>query len=460
MKLSDLQSAGVGICRGGDCEFSTLSTDTRTLQVNDLFVAISGEHFDAHDYAILAKEKGVCGLVVERALNVALPQLVVKDSIVALGEIAAIVRHEFTGQVLAITGSCGKTSVKAMLKNICDEAGTCIATQGNFNNHIGVPLTLLRLTQEADFAVIEAGTSGVGEISYLTRLIKPDVALVNNVMPAHVEGFGTVEAIAREKSAIYGTSQNLSIPVVNLDDAHLNILLGDLGARKVVGFTSRAELESLPINCEQVITLVRAAEVTADALGRCEFLLVVGEASCRIQLGVLGRHSLNNALAAATCAYVMGVGFCEIKRGLESFTGENGRMQVLCGINGATIIDDSYNANPGSMKAAIDVLAGNPNSILVSGDMAELGGHSAAFHKELGVYAKTKGIGRVYTVGKDSRGISSGFGSEDNHCENKDDLIKRLISTINEISCVLVKGSRSAKMETVVKALTSNEVMH
>ncbi|MFL0804414.1 MAG: UDP-N-acetylmuramoyl-tripeptide--D-alanyl-D-alanine ligase [Agarilytica sp.] len=455
MKLSMLAEKNIGRLVGEDCEFERLNTDTRSIEKGDLFVALKGERFDAHDMLDQAVEKGACALVVEHATPSAVPQLVVDNTTTALGGIAAQYRQQFSGKVVAVTGSCGKTTVKGMLDAICNAAGKCMSTRGNYNNHIGVPLTLSRLNASFDFAVVEAGTSNPGEIGCLTKLIQPDVALVTNVMPAHIGGFGSLSAVAKEKSAIYGGEKSDAIAVVNLDDSNLDILSAHLIGRRVIGFTLNDNADINALEIDECVSLVSAS---VNALGCYAFVAKYRKDSCEdntisVSLPVIGMHNLANALAAIATGVAMGISFDQIKAGLETFTGENGRMQVKRGISGATVIDDSYNANPGSVKAAIDAIAGWSDSILVCGDMAELGEDSQRLHREVGEYAKSKNIKTVLTVGVDSEALSEAFGVGV-HFSNKAALEEALRPLVNEKSVVLIKGSRSAAMETVVRTLT------
>ncbi len=450
-----LAEKNIGRLVGNDCEFARLNTDTRSIEEGDLFVALKGERFDAHEMLGQAAEKGACALVVEHEASLKLPQLVVDNTTAALGGIAAQYRQQFSGKVVAITGSCGKTTVKGMLDAICSEAGACMSTRGNFNNHIGVPLTLSRLNTSFDFAVVEAGTSNPGEIGYLTELIQPDVAVVTNVMPAHLGGFGSLSAVAREKSAIYGGEKSDAIAVVNLDDKNLDILSAHLSGRRVIGFTLNDSAAPEALRLNGCVSLVNAS---VNALGCYSFVAKYGsdgaeENKVSISLPLIGMHNLANALAAIATAIAIGISVDHIKTGLEKFTGEAGRMQVKRGINGATVIDDSYNANPGSVKAAIDAVAGWEESILVCGDMAELGEDSQRLHQEVGEYAKSKKIKTVMTVGVESEALSKAFDGGV-HFSNKVALEEVLKPHLNEKSLVLIKGSRSAAMETVVRTIT------
>lgn len=455
MKLSTLANKHIGSLIGSDVDFHRLSTDTRTIEKGDVFVALKGERFDAHKLVQEAAEKGASALVIEtsgqgQAATIDLPKLLVSDSTKALGKIAHEFRMAFEAPVVAITGSCGKTTVKEMLHSVLSEAGNCLSTQGNYNNHIGVPLTLARLNNNYDFAVVEAGTSGVNEIAYLTALIQPNIALVTNVQPAHLEGFGSIQAVAKEKSDIYGTPDSHSVAIVNLDDPNIEILARNLAGRKVFGFTTSESINAdYPFELADVVCLKTSS---VDAQGRVSFNAVAGDENFHVNLNVLGPHNIRNALAVIAIAQVLDLSKSAVENGLNAFSGTPGRMQLKQGVNQSLIVDDSYNANPGSMKAAVDYLAQFDHAILVCGDMGELGDDEERLHREVGEYAHQKNIGAVYSVGKLSEGISKvvekGF-----HFATQEALIEAIQPELHEGVVVLVKGSRSAAMENVVQAL-------
>ncbi|ACR10967.1 UDP-N-acetylmuramoyl-tripeptide--D-alanyl-D-alanine ligase [Teredinibacter turnerae T7901] len=453
MKLSQLKLDSAKTLVGGDAEFFCVSTDTRSLQPGDLFVALRGEHFDGHAYIAQAIEKGACAVVVDTVqAEIAVPQWVVKDTVRALGFIAANKRAEFEGAVVGLTGSSGKTSVKGMLEAVCRQAGPTVATAGNLNNHIGVPQTLMRLEQQA-FAIVEAGTSGFGEIAYLTSLIQPEVALVNNVMPAHMAGFGSLDAIAQEKGDIYGGS-NLRCAVINLDDNYAQEFLARNGGITTIGFTAS------PIQYEKnsgVDTLIYGECLTPDGMGCYSFDLVLEGNRFPVNLQVPGKHSVNNALAAASCAVALGVAHELIAKGVSQFQGVAGRMQRVSTKCCHTLINDTYNANPGSMRAAANYLAHAKHSVMVVGDMGELGSDELAQHFDLGRYAKSQKIKNLFAVGELSKQTVAGFGEGATWFEDKVALASALQQQDLSDAVVLVKGSRSAKMEEVIELLVKND---
>lgn len=456
LSLARLVELNVGTLVGNDCTFRHLSTDTRTINSGEVFVAIKGERFDGHDSVLEAESKGACALVVERQVESSLPQLIVADSVQALGKIAHLYRQYFSGQVVEITGSCGKTTVKGMLREICAVAGSCIATKGNFNNFIGVPLTMLQMQEEVDFAVVEAGTNQKGEICYLTSLIDPDIAVVNNVMPAHVEGFGSVEAIAEEKSAIYDSGERECVSVVNLDDYYLPTFLEHIGSRKIIAFGKHSRHLNL-IPESQLLAYVSFSEENLNEEGGYTFTLHVAESKSEVTLTTIGRHNIFNALAAAACACALAINIEDIAAGLKAYAGDKGRMQSYPGLKQARIIDDSYNANPGSFKSAIEYLSQYSNSILVCGDMGELGSDAISLHEDIGRYAKNCGVSRVFATGRLSAHIVESYGTPETFFRDKSRLIETLKNMINKETVVLIKGSRSAKMEDVVEALRQQE---
>ncbi len=452
MMLSTLEQAGVGRVLNRDCEFTSLSTDTRNITPGQLFVALVGDNFDAHAMLEKAQEKGACALVVMREMAIDLPQLIVADTTRALGAIGAVFRHAFIGKVVALTGSSGKTTVKGMLHEVLSRAGGCVSTQGNYNNHIGVPLTLARLENNAAYAVVEAGTNHPGEIAYLSQLISPDVAMLTSIMPAHIGHFGRLSAIAEEKAEIF--TDAASTVVVNLDMPYLDVIAPKLNGKRVIGFSMNAtQGKALPFELQKVIA---PTEIRTDELGRVAFTVPLSSGLVDAQLAVFGRHNIANALAAVAAADSLGVAPEVIVEGLQAYQPDAGRMQYVAGIRGARIINDTYNANPGSMKAAIDFLADFSNSILVCGDIGELGEATLALHEEVGAYAKEKEISQVFSVGEHSAAITRAFGSSGTHFENKDALLDALLPKIQQDSVVLVKGSRAAAMETVVEALSAS----
>lgn len=446
LALSQIASQLNGSLHFGDCRFGRVSTDTRSLQAGDLFVALRGENFDAHDFLTEAAAKKACGLLVEKVNpEIDLPQLQVADTTLALGQLGRINRQQFNGPVIAITGSGGKTTVKTLLANILSKCGCVYATRGNLNNHIGLPLSLLEISADCDFAVLELGASAAGEIAYLANLAQPQIALVNNALRAHVAGFGSVEGVARAKGELFEALSESGRAILNLDDPAADIWRGQIGERKCISFSASGKAEAD----------LWAENIAENASGEVSFVLHSPAGQVAVQLNLLGRHNVANALAAAACAQAVGVSLEDIKAGLESSRAVAGRMEIKRGTAGAVIIDDSYNANPDSVRAALDALSRQAGEkVLVLGDLAELGPSAADLHRELGELAKQSGLDRLITVGQLTRHSQEAFGDAGRHFDNCEDAVAFIETFIGTDSVVLVKGSRSAGMERVVAALT------
>ncbi len=454
MRLSEAASALGATMTGSDVEFTGVSTDTRQLPPGCLFVALRGPRFDGHAFVDQAMRLGAAAVMVEAAHVAPLTAhatLHVADTRLALGRLAAWRRARMPARLAAITGSNGKTTVKEMLAAILAEevgADAVLATAGNLNNDIGVPLTLLRLTPAHRYAVIEMGMNHAGEIDYLTHLARPDVALVNNALRAHLEGLGSVEAIARAKGEIYAGLKEGGIAIVNADDAFADYWRGLNVGRRVLRFGHAAAAD------------VRIV-ASGDSAGRngtgseTAFPLALDTPQGRIEttLRVSGEHNRRNAAAAAAAALALGASSAAVARGLAAFTGSKGRLQVHPCVLGATLIDDTYNANPDSMLAAIQVLAARPGSrILVLGDMGELGPDAAALHREVGERAKAAGIQRLLCLGEMSAHAAQGFGAGAMHFERIEELLAEIECALGPEVTVLVKGSRFMKMERVVNS--------
>lgn len=425
---------------GADVEFHGVSTDTRSLPAGALFIALRGPRFDAHDYVAEAAARGAVALLVERAVDSPLPQLIVRDTRLALGRLAAAWRLHCNTPLVAITGSNGKTTVKEMSRAIFAQSGAVLATEGNLNNDIGVPLTLLRLTPQHRHAVIEMGANHAGEIAYLSDLAQPDAAVITNAGPAHLEGFGSVEGVARAKGEIYRGLRENGVAVINADDAFADLWRGMAGTQRQLCFGMAPE------------ATVTARWQPEGCGSRLWLQTPVGEAE--LLLPVPGRHNVMNALAAAALALALDLSLEAIRRGLEGMQGVAGRLARRAAFNGAQLIDDSYNANPASMRAAIDVLAAcAAPRILVVGDMGELGANAMQLHREVGAYARSAGIDALYATGPLSLATVEGFGMRAQHFADCAALAAALRKVLTVDSTVLVKGSRSARMERVVEAL-------
>jgi len=458
LRLSQIVDRLGGELHFGDAEFSRVSTDTRSIQPGDLFVALKGEHYDAHNFLSKARDLGSAALVVERLVpEVDCPQILVADTTLALGNIARLSRESFHGVLLAITGSCGKTTVKEMLTQIMSECGQTHATQGNLNNHIGVPLTLLELSANDAYAVIEMGASGLGEIEYLAQIAAPNVTLVNNVAAAHLEGFGSEDGVAQEKSSIYREAAKGGTAVINLDDKYAGQWLQQLSEQ-------RTDLSLVTFSAKDSAADFYAKDAVIADNGCYSFTLCSGGRQVLIRLSMLGSQNIHNAMAAAACAFSAGASLQQISLGLEKAQAVSGRMRPFLGVDRSLLIDDSYNANPGSVLAAVDVLSDlkkqNRETTLVLGDMAELGTNAESILYDLGLAIQASSLLSLVTVGSVSAHVTRGFNTQKEthqsvvHFAEQGEAIDYLKRNITKKSVVLVKGSRSAHMEHVVRALT------
>lgn len=430
----------------GELTFDAVTTDTRKITPGCLFVALKGERFDAHDFAGQAKTAGAGALLVNRKLDIDLPQAVVKDTRLAFGELAAWVRQQVPTRIVALTGSSGKTSVKEMTAAILSQCGNTLYTAGNLNNDIGVPMTLLRLNREHEYAVIELGANHQGEIAWTVSLTQPEAALVNNLAAAHLEGFGSLEGVAKAKGEIYTGLPVNGIAIMNADNNDWLNWKSVIGDRKTWRFSPNAA------NSDFTATNVH---VTSHGT---EFTLQTPTGDVDVLLPLPGRHNIANALAATALAMAVGAPLSAIKTGLANLKAVPGRLFPIPLAENKLLLDDSYNANVGSMTAAVQVLSEMPGyRVMVVGDMAELGDESEACHLQVGEAAKASGIDRVLSAGHLSKNISQASGVGE-HFADKAALIARLKALVEEqqIVTVLVKGSRSAAMEEVVHALQEN----
>ena len=453
MDLQDAALATGGTAVGGQVLFSSVSTDSRAIRPGQLFVALRGDRFDGHDYVAAVAAQGAVAAMVDKAWAAAnpvpLPLLIVDDTRLGLGRLAAGWRNRFELPLIGVTGSNGKTSVKEMCAAILraqarfdglDPDLAVLATQGNLNNDIGLPLMLLRLSGNHRAAVIEMGMNHPGEIGYLTRLAAPTVALVNNAQRAHLQGMGSVNEVAREKGAIYEGLSADGVAVINADDAFAGYWKALNAGREILTFGLSA-----------------GADVTARCTSHgfaSDLVLTTPQGEARFRLQVPGLHNVRNALAASAACLAAGASLDAVADGLGAYTGTPGRLHLRKGAHGAVVIDDSYNANPDSMRAGIAVLAATPGrKILVIGDMGEIGEQSFQYHDEIGGYAKSEGVDFLFGLGEMSEVAARNFGEGGFHFSKVDDLVAALKAELNEDTVVLVKGSRFMKMERVVDAI-------
>jgi UDP-N-acetylmuramoyl-tripeptide--D-alanyl-D-alanine ligase len=447
--LAQLTTSIAGARMTRDAAFEGVSTDSRSVQAGALFVALRGESFDAHDFLDQVAAKSVAAVVVEKLPeNFPLPALVVPDTLAALGRIGNAWRSQFAIPVIGVTGSNGKTTVKEMIASILAASvgeDARLATQGNLNNEIGVPLTVMRLTAAHKAAVVELGMNHPGEIARLAAIAAPTVALVNNAQREHQEFMHTVEAVARENGSVLAALPDDGVAVFPGDDEYTVLWRGLAAGKDVLSF-------GLTDACD-----VRAT-YTPSSFGS-DLQVSAPQAQFAIKLAAAGEHNVRNALAACACALAACIPVDAIVRGLEAFAPVSGRLQRKQAVNGATVIDDSYNANPDSVRAAIDVLAqAKAPRILVLGDMGEVGTQGPEFHEEIGAYAASRGIETVLVTGALARHVA-GKGAGAQHFEQFDDLLAALDKQLGSKSdaTVLVKGSRFMKMERVVQHLVQSQ---
>jgi len=435
-----------GEIHGDDASIDAVSNDTRTLAPGSLYVALRGERFDGHDFAANAVEHGASALLVERLLPLEVPQIVVANTELALARIAAAMQQQRATRVFAITGSNGKTSVKNLLQAIMQHVAAVsgqhvYATPGNRNNEIGLPLAVIDAPEDADFAIYEMGTGKPGDIAYLTAVAAPDVAVVNNVAPAHLERMGSLLEIANTKAAVYDDLREAGVAVVNADDAFSPYFAARAGQHRVIRF-------GLDVSADVTATAI----VLDEAAARFHLRTPQGEAEVKLQLP--GRHNVLNALAAASMALAAGIALPLVVEGLAQARPVAGRQVAHVLDSGAVLIDDSYNANPGSLAAAITALAaGKGEGWLVLGDMRELGPEAQALHAQAGLRAREAGLKRLYTLGPLSAAASAAFGEGGRHFDSHAALADALETELHAGVRCLVKGSRGSAMDKIVNAL-------
>ncbi|WP_106478377.1 UDP-N-acetylmuramoyl-tripeptide--D-alanyl-D-alanine ligase [Phytohalomonas tamaricis] len=430
-------------------EVKRIVTDTRILEPGDLFLALRGERFDGHDYLSVARERGAVAAVVDQLQDDALVQLEVADTRLALGLLARARRLAWNGRLAAITGNSGKTSVKAMLASICAQhvgMEHTLATQGNLNNDIGAPLTLLGLQPQHRYAVVELGANHLGEIAWTASLARPDVAVITNVTDAHVGEFGGSGHIAQAKGEILAGLGADGVAVLNRDDRYFPVWQALAGSAQVLDF-SLQEAACVTVN-----------DLAGDELGRYAFTLVLnGEHAGHVQLRLLGLHNVRNALAAAAAAHALGIPDEAIVAGLTACDGVPGRLTLLAGINQSRLLDDSYNANPGAVKAALEALATLPSPRwCFLGAMGELGDDTARLHAEIGRHARELKIDFLGTLGENARPAAEAFGLQGHHFDDWASLLAYARYHVPVNASVLVKGSRSAGMERLVTELRAD----
>ncbi|KAA1173122.1 UDP-N-acetylmuramoyl-tripeptide--D-alanyl-D-alanine ligase [Marinobacter salinexigens] len=425
--------------------FTGVSTDTRAIEPGQIFVALRGDNFDGHRFLDVARDRGAVAVVVDCAeVGLGIPQLVVDDTVDALAQLAAGNRNESSARLVAVTGSSGKTTVREMTAAILTRMGETLATSGNLNNHIGVPLTLFRLAPEHQYGAIELGASGLGEIAHTVAITRPEVAILTNAGSAHLEGFGSYENIILAKGEIIEGVSREGLVVLNRDDPAFGQWLERAADRPVVS-----------VSCTGATDATYTARMEGSAGAGLKFT-VIGPAgwSCDVALALEGEHNVVNAMLALAAARHLGATNEHIVSGLASVKAVKGRLQSLQVSPDMTVIDDSYNANPVSMKAAVRVLARkNGERIAVFGAMAELGEKAGELHREVGQCARDEKIDRLMTVGPGCEGYAEGFGDGTEAYQHHDEAVKAVINANRKPVTVLVKGSRSSAMELVVEGI-------
>ena len=435
--------------QGDNRKVININTDTRTLCDGEVFLALKGPNFDGHKFIEQAKQKGAIGVIVDHAVDTDIAQFVVADTRIALGTIGTAVMAQVAPKTIAITGSVGKTTVKEMCAAILSSKGDVLATKGNFNNDIGVPLTLLRLEPQHRFAVIELGANHIGEIAYTTAMTKPDVAVVCNVAAAHLEGFGSLQGVAQAKGEIYDGLKEDGIAIVNCDSDFSQYWLDKLATRNIKCFSSSEKLD------------IWAEDISLDAQARASFTLCTKQHSVPVKLALPGKHNISNALIAAALTSEFDVSLKDIASALATMGEVKGRVNLIEASDSLTIIYDTYNANVKSVKAAIDLLSDiQGHRILALGDMGELGEDARKYHQEVGEYALAQGIDELFTLGVLSKCASDVFGLPNRHFSNREQMLQQIQNSISKVDkkiTLVVKGSRSSRMELLVTDLVNGQ---
>lgn len=444
LRLSEVASMAGGELVGDDLYISGVSTDSRKLNLGDLFVALEGEKYDGHAFIDESIKQIVRGTLIHKPVKTKLPTVRVDDTLKGLSRWASQWRQHVKPKLVAITGSNGKTTVKQMIASILSQAASVCATRGNLNNHIGVPLTLLRMRKQDRFAVIEMGANHAGEIHHLSMLAQPDIALITNAGPAHLEGFGSIEGVAHAKGEIMdGLNTNGTI-VLNADDDYLGVWLKKAKQLNVLTFGFGEQ-----------------ADVRGEKVSSHELSVVIAQDEFLVSLPTMGQHNMYNALAAVAATRALDIDIEVIQSGLNNAHLAAGRLQLKKGIMGITIIDDTYNANPASLRVAIEVLCSlEAEPWLVLGDMGELGEDAKAIHAQMGQVARQAGVKKLFGLGELTEHTVAAFGAGGMHFSKHEDLGKSLLSQVNANCCILVKGSRAMHMEDIVNVFAETEVMH
>jgi UDP-N-acetylmuramoyl-tripeptide--D-alanyl-D-alanine ligase len=455
MMLSDVTKYMPGKLIGRDVEFSSVTTDSREILGGDLFVALVGERFDGNQFVEEVARKNAAAAIVSAQQNTDLPQLLVADTAVALGWLGHINRKRSNAKVMAITGSQGKTTVKEITGTILQQHQDVLVTRGNLNNTIGAPLMLLKLSESHQAAVIELGANAPGEIAWTAMLCDPHIVLINNATETHLEGFGSLNGVVRAKGEIIDAAASTHTVVLNADDPSVKIWQSRAGERRCVTFSMKTARD----RTVAADYYVESLELSPGG-STFELQSPVGKISCFLPLP--GAHNVANALAASALCIEAGTDLRIVSQGLAKVAAVPGRLRPCAGICGSQLLDDTYNASPSSFKAAIDVLlaiseTSGMQSVVIAGDMAEMGDNTVQAHEEVGRYARDKGVAALWTVGKYSQLTAAAYGSAARHFADKAALLEFAEKVIDRNYVILIKGSRSAGMDTITKQLSSEE---
>lgn len=444
VKLSDIATMAEGELHGQDAVINGLSTNSRQIENDQIFVALKGAKFDGHDFIDAGFSSRAKALFLHREVKSELPKIMVEDTLSGISKWAHAWRCKLNPYLIAVTGSNGKTTVKQMLTSVFSQAGDTSSTRGNLNNHIGVPLTLLQLNQHNQFAVIEMGANHIGEINHLSHLATPDIAIITNAGPAHLEGFGSIDGVAKGKGEIINGVREGGHIILNADDQYLNFWCHKAQHLNITtfGFSDTADVRGIIKERNKLIVSSHAKQLT-------------------ITLPILGKHNACNALAVVAAAQVAGISDHNIKVGLEGMTQATSRLQIKITHAGAQIIDDTYNANPASLGAAIEVLCTqSDDGWLVLGDMGELGPDEQTIHADMGRLAKSLGVKKLFTLGQLSQYAAQGFGNDGFSFQDHQSLAESISSQLHKDCCVLVKGSRAMQMEKIVNLLVAHKALN
>ncbi len=452
MTLSQIAENLNGTLIGADAEISGVSIDTRTLQTGNLYIAITGKNFDGHDFVDSAKAAGAMAILTHKKLETDLSQVLVKNTHSALSELAKKWREKMPAKIVGVTGSNGKTTTKEMLATILNMNNNVLFTQGNLNNDIGVPLTLLKLSPENRFAVIEIGANHIGEIAYTSRLANADVVVITNVGAAHLEGFGDLNGVAKTKGEIIETLNENGVAVLNRDDTFFDYWQNLAGSQKIITFGLH---ENSDIRAENIVVKIENHQFLTH------FDLICSDGKISVNLPLAGNHNVLNALAATAATSALGITLKQIKQGLESMSSVKGRLQLLHGHKGSTIINDTYNANTASLQAALNVLQKcEGEHWVILGAFGELGDDTEKLHFEMGETLKNSGVKRLFAVGELTKKTVAAFGENAAHFATQSELLNSVTPLLMGNETILIKGSRSQRMENVTAALTEFTGIH